>query len=48
MQDSAKNLRHVAGYEKLLTPDGAAVPLSIKSEEREGREGKKTDDKKKE
>lgn len=46
MQDSAKNPRHVAGYEKALTPDWAAVPLSIKSEEREAWEGRQTYDKK--
>lgn len=40
-RDSAKNPWHVAGYEKALTPDGAAVPLSIKSKEREGWEGRK-------
>lgn len=47
-QGSAKNPRHVAGYEKAPTPDGAAVPLSIKSEEREAREGRQTYDKKNE
>lgn len=46
MQDSVKNPRHVAGYEKVLTPDWAAVPVSIKSKEREGWEGRQADDKK--
>lgn len=46
MQDSAKNPRHVAGYEEALTPDWAAVPLSIKSKEREGSEGRRAYDEK--
>lgn len=47
MQDSAKNPRHVPGYEKALTPDWTAVPLSIKSKERERLEGRQTYDQKK-